>query len=163
MPESPSIPVPVITSMSTCVSVAIAFSHRKISIGMPTKILLTNRRMRLVIGASGISLIGEADILYADRVSSGSEQMQLISASGAYFRMLYRRACNVHSFPKFPSPKYPKRAIFGGVVSVLDRVELHIETCIPLYLVARWYGVRSTINFARRWYQSRIPATLPHP
>jgi hypothetical protein len=58
-------------------------------------------------------LIGNARILQFAAVSSGPEQMQMISAACTYLRMLYSIACSVHSLPRFPVPKVPKTAIFG--------------------------------------------------
>ena len=119
MPISDNIPVPVMTSMSLPFNLLIALKHRYSSTGIPIKTLLSNLIALLFILGSGLSLIGKAEMLCLDAVSSGPEQMQLISAFGTYLRRLYNIACSVHSLPKFPAPKFPKKAIFRRVGSVL--------------------------------------------
>src|ERR1700745_195900 len=56
---------------------------------------------------------------YVDAVSSGFVQMQLTSAFGTRLRMLSNIACSVHSLPRLPVPKVPKRAIFLRLPAVL--------------------------------------------
>src|SRR6266851_1713326 len=118
MPKSPSIPVPVMMSMSLPFNTAIALNHLYSSIGIPMKILLNILIAPLFIRGNGIFLIGKAETLYVDAVSSGPEQIQEILAFGRYLRRLHKSACSVHSLPKFPAPKFPNRQIFRSVGSV---------------------------------------------
>ena len=97
----------------------IALNHLYRSTGIPRKILFSNLRARLFVPRSGISRIAKARMPYVDAVSSGFPQMQLTCAFGTCLRMLNNIAWSVHSLPRLPVPKVPKRAIFLGLAAVL--------------------------------------------
>jgi len=96
---------------------AIAVNHRYNSIGIPSAILLNSLNILFLMAGNGFSLMLQVEILYLNAVSEGSEQTQVSFAFGTHLRMLCSSACKVQSFPKFPAPKIPKRAIFNRIGS----------------------------------------------
>src|SRR5262249_2042249 len=100
-------------------SCLITLNHLYRSTGIARKIFFSNLQARLFIRCSGILRIAKAWMPYVDAVSLGFLQMQLTCAFGTRLRMLNNIACSVHSLPRLPVPKVPKRAIFLRLAIVL--------------------------------------------